>query len=307
MEIFCGKCGAGKSGEESGAGGGVKNKEVNEVQEVKEVKERHSGVAAFFDLDGTLVAEPTLEREFFRELRWRGRIPVRNYFLWIAEAVRLAPQGVDAVLQGNKMYLKNVAGNLAESVMGKHAPQFYREGLQRVEWHVREGHFVYLLSGTLECLASCVALAMAARLAVRGVHTRIGFCATRLEEDCGCWTGRTTGEAMFGEAKARAVRRIANQEGYSLEKSYAYGNSMSDRWMLGAVGRGTAVNPSAELERMANLQGWPVMRWKEQEGLTQRHRDRREDKKEVTKTEVGLRRKTILAESEERMNPGSAG
>src|SRR5205814_2610384 len=68
------------------SGGGMK--EVKEVEEVQEVKEKRG--AAFFDIDGTLLAKPPLERRFFGELRWQGKILTRNYFLWIAEAVRLA-------------------------------------------------------------------------------------------------------------------------------------------------------------------------------------------------------------------------
>ena len=234
------------------------------------MKDNQGGVAAFFDLDGTLVAEPSLEREFFRELRWRGKIPVRNYFFWMAEAARLAPRGIQQILHGNKMHFRNVAEDLENKVATKNPPRFYREGIQRVEWHVRQGHAIYLVSGTLVGLASSAGLTLAKRLAQRGVHARIGFCATRLEGDCGRWTGKISGEAMFGEAKARAMRRLVRQEGFSLAKSFAYGNSVDDRWMLEAVGRASAVNPSKELEKIANLYGWAVMRWKEEESLTLR-------------------------------------
>src|SRR5882762_7125678 len=91
------------------AGGDVKeSKEVNEVREVKEVEERSGRVAAFFDLDGTLVALPSLERRLFRTLRYRREIRAKNYFLWLVEALRLMPRGINAILQGNKMYLRGV-------------------------------------------------------------------------------------------------------------------------------------------------------------------------------------------------------
>jgi hypothetical protein len=40
-------------------------KEECEVKEVSEVKEKNEGVAAFFDLDGTLMPGPSLEKRFF--------------------------------------------------------------------------------------------------------------------------------------------------------------------------------------------------------------------------------------------------
>jgi HAD superfamily hydrolase (TIGR01490 family) len=256
----------------------VRNKEVKAIEEVPE---RSRGLAAFFDLDGTLVAGPSLERNFFNELRRRGKIPWKNYLLWLAEAVRLAPQGIEEVLHGNKMYLKGAAADLAETLAAKRAPRFYGEGIERVGWHVRQGHAIYLVSGTLEGLAASVALALVARLAARGVATKIGYRATRLEEVHGRWNGKIAGEATYGEAKARALRKIAKQEEISLEKSYAYGNSWDDRWILTAVGQATAVNPSAELEGLAVKNGWAVMRWtgeeKGQAILAERRKERSEE------------------------------
>ncbi len=71
-------------------------------------KVESKGVAAFFDLDGTLVALPSLERRFFLALRYRRAIPVGSYFLWPLEALRLMPSGITAMLQANKMYLRGV-------------------------------------------------------------------------------------------------------------------------------------------------------------------------------------------------------
>src|SRR5262249_46025889 len=126
-------------------------------------------------------------------------------------------------------------------------PKFFESALERVEWHARQGHKIFLVSGTLEPLASAAALALTVRLAVRGVNGKIGVCATCIEQIEGKWTGRIAGEAMFGEAKARAVRKIAAETTCDLERCYAYGDTANDRWMLASVGRATAVNPSKEL------------------------------------------------------------
>src|SRR5258708_8362649 len=93
----------------SSAGGDVRGaRELEEVNEVNEVKNESGGVAAFFDLDGTLVSLPSLEQRLFRTLRYRQEIRTKNYFLWLKEAVRLAPRGFSAILQANKMYLRGV-------------------------------------------------------------------------------------------------------------------------------------------------------------------------------------------------------
>src|SRR4029077_13330773 len=65
-------------------------------------------VAAFFDLDGTLLPLPSLERRFVGTLRDRNAIPTKNYFRWLAQAIHLAPFGISAITHANKTYLSAV-------------------------------------------------------------------------------------------------------------------------------------------------------------------------------------------------------
>ncbi len=242
--------------------------------------------AAFFDLDGTLMSLPSLEQRFFRILRYRREIPLKNYFLWLREAVRLLLRGISAVTHANKMYLRGVQ-SFDESGWKNHidsaghksghqgegqastppmrtprwtVPRFFEAGVKRVAWHVRQGHAIVIVSGTLEPLAKAAAQALEAELAARGLAGTIRVCATRLEEINGRWTGRIVGQAMFGEAKARAVRKLAVEMGLSLSQCWAYGDCAKDRWMLAAVGNLMAVNPTPKLARMAQKRGWPVLR-----------------------------------------------
>jgi HAD superfamily phosphoserine phosphatase-like hydrolase len=270
--------------------------EVQDVKEVKEVKEKSGGVAAFFDLDGTLVALPSLERRLFRVLRCRRAIPAKNYFLWLREAMRVVPRGISAILQANKMYLRGVqiidergeggrdvsfrhedghqAGGRASAPPRRNSrlpvPTFFAQAIERMAWHAKQGHEIILMSGTLEPIARGAARAMEAELAARGITVTLHVFATRLEESGGRWTGRILGEAMFGEAKARAVKRMAKEMQLDLARCYAYGDSLNDRWLMAAVGRPAAVNPSKDLASMARTHGWPVLNWEGKENLTQR-------------------------------------
>ena len=276
--------------------------EVQEVQEVNEVKKKSGGVAVFFDLDGTLVALPSLEKRFFRMLRCRRAIPGRNYFLWLRETMRLAPRGTSAIMQANKMYLRGVQildergegdGNISswhkdgQQAEGQASapprrnprlpvPAFFAQAIERVAWHAKQGHEIVLISGTLEPLARGAARAMGAELAARGITVTIQVFATRLEEMEGTWTGRVLGEAMFGEVKARAVKRMAKEMQLDVARCYAYGDSLNDRWLMEAVGRPAAVNPSRDLASMARTRGWPVLDWEGKEIPTRRRRGHRE-------------------------------
>jgi HAD superfamily hydrolase (TIGR01490 family) len=234
-----------------------------------------SPTAAFFDLDGTLLAPPSLERQFFASLRYQRAIPMRNYFFWLARAVRMAPHGLARMRHANKMYLRgmNIHGCNANGRRSGQpellVPRFFTAAIDQIAWHALQGHAIVLVSGTLAPLAAEVGLALTMRLAVRGVAATMAVCATRLEESGGRWTGRIAGEAKFGEGKGRAVRRMAREKEFSLEQCYAYGNSLSDRWMLEAVGRPAAVNPSWRLQKLAHKNNWPVLTWVERKNSRQ--------------------------------------
>lgn len=262
-------------------------REKPEVHEAKEVEDKSGGVAAFFDLDGTLLGLPSMEKRFFSALRYRRVIGIRNAWRWITEAARLGPRGINLILHANKMYLRGVCVSEQESLS---LPAFFPEAVERVAWHAERGHNIVIISGTLQPLAEHAALALEAELVARGLVTRIGVCATRLEERGERWTGRIVGEAMFGEAKAWAIRRLAAESNLELERCYAYGDSASDRWMLEAVGKSAAVNPSHDLARIAWRNDWPVLSWAEQKELAQSAR----------RSQRALRRKE--AEITERMD-----
>jgi HAD superfamily hydrolase (TIGR01490 family) len=255
------------------------------------MKNESGRIAAFFDLDGTLIARPSLERRFFAELRYRRAIPFGNYFLWLGRAAWLAPRGIQMMRHANKMYLQGVrtgnnglgsdGGEPPRQVSGRGrmtVPRFFPYGVDQVTWHAQQGHSIVLVSGALAPLAQEMALALVVRLAVRGIAASVAVCATRLEENDGRWTGRIVGDAMFGEAKARAVRQMAREKGFPLAQCYAYGDCIDDRWMLEAVGRPSVVNPSWGMRRLAGRRGWTVLAWAEKRNLTQRaRRTRRSD------------------------------
>jgi len=80
------------------------------------------------------------------------------------------------------------------------------------------------------------------------------------------------GDAMFGKAKARAVKRLAERQQLHLEQCYAYGDSLNDQWLMAAVGRPAAVNPSKDLESVARTNAWPVLHWDGKENRSQGER-----------------------------------
>jgi len=139
-----------------------------------------------------------------------------------------------------------------------------------MHWHASQRHKIFLVSGTLELLAQFAAEQL--REELRGGASRddllpdaIGVCATRLAEAGGRWSGEVSGEAIWGNRKARAVERLAREHGLDLSRSFAYANSASDRGMLATVGHPMAVNPDRGLRRVAEAHGWPIVLWKREQ------------------------------------------
>ena len=226
---------------------------------MNEEREGMQGIAAFFDVDGTLIPEPSLERRFFHAVRQSRAIPIGNYFRWVQEALRLLPKGIAAMVNGNKRHWSRVRCDQVSRQM--EAIVFFEEGMERVAWHARQGHKIVLVSGMPEALARMVARAVECELEARGAGTELIVCATRMEERNGKWTGRLLGRAMYGEEKSRAVKRIAQEQRIDRQGSHAYGNALLDRPMLAAVGHAHVVNPGRDLAAVANECDWEIWHW----------------------------------------------
>jgi phosphoserine phosphatase len=163
------------------------------------------------------------------------------------------------VEHGDKRYLTGVCSDLACRYV--EPISFFQEGVERIEWHTRKGHEIVLLTGTLEPLARLAATALECELEVRGVSTRLRVCATQLEEERGRWTGRVLGQALFGEAKAHALQKLAEDERVERRQCHGYGNSLTDRYFLSAVGHGHAVNAGRDMAVVANGKNWAIWHW----------------------------------------------
>ena len=215
---------------------------------------------AFFDVDGTLLPFPSLERRFFSRLARRGQIPVSNYLRWLKQAARLGPWNVSAISQANKAYLCGLPASAFLSA-AEDIPEFFPAAVQRLWWHALRGDHVVLVTGTLAGLALAVKCALERELLWRGVEARLDVLATSLEKEKGNLTGRVVGRPMFGREKASATADFARTQGIPLAQCWAYGDHGLDRFLLSTVGNPFAVNPDATLRRTAELYGWPVLHW----------------------------------------------
>jgi alcohol-forming fatty acyl-CoA reductase len=217
--------------------------------------------AAFFDLDGTLVPSPSLERRLVWRLIRRGELGATQAAHWLTRFLRLAARDWLAATAGNKAYLAGISTQAMEAWEADRGPlevNFCRQGLESLQRHSGLNHRIVLVSGTLAPLARC-----AARELEHGLHlnTPILVCATELEQLGGILSGETAGPHVLRKGKARIVREIAAKYDFDLRASFAYGNSAADEEMLACTGHPVAVNPDASLKRRALKEGWAILHW----------------------------------------------
>ncbi len=215
------------------------------------------GVAAFFDLDDTLLAGDT-DALWHAYLRQSGRAGILEE-LWATWYLRRSRNGRSDAATYVAIQTRAIAGQLVEDVRRWYEECFERLAEERlfpeagrlVETHRRRGHRLVLCTGlnTLCCEA------IQRRL---GLHAAIG---TELEIVDGRCTGKIVGSLCVGLEKAARVERYAVEQGVDLGVSYAYGDSHADLPMLEAVGHPTAVNPDPVLKIVAREREWPLLRF----------------------------------------------
>jgi HAD superfamily hydrolase (TIGR01490 family) len=130
-------------------------------------------------------------------------------------------------------------------------PRVYPQMLEVAWRHQDAGRRVYIVTAASQEIAELLA------------HVLVldGGIGARSEVRDGVYTGRPEGPFTYRDGKAQAIREVAEREGIALLDSWAYSDSESDLPMLRVVGHPVAVNPDAELARVAREEGWEIMRF----------------------------------------------
>lgn len=209
-------------------------------------------IAAIFDVDGTLITSATLERIFIRFLWRRGELGWRESLNWIGALTKAVATGSPR-LRAIKTYLRGkdstrIQRLARECYESEIAPRLALEAINRLRWHQSAGHFVILLSGTLDLLLEPLAEHL-------GVYARIG---SELEVEDKRFTGQIAGAHLFGETKAECLAAINTAACFDLKRSFAYADSFADRHLLAMVGCPVAVNADAGLRKIAESKGWMI-------------------------------------------------
>lgn len=216
-------------------------------------------IAAFFDVDNTLVCGST--SILFGKVAFAGgSIKRRDVWRFLWEHVMFIRRGEknskmagikDRALSLTKGHsVEELRGLIDEVYESEIKPRLWPRTIERVNHHLSQGHEVWLVTAAPVELAEKIAQDLGAT----------GALGTIVGHDGEVLTGELVGEPLHGKAKRRAVKKLAEERGISLGKSWAYSDSVNDLPMLSAVGNAVAVNPDAQLRRYAVAAGWEILK-----------------------------------------------
>jgi HAD superfamily hydrolase (TIGR01490 family) len=215
--------------------------------------------AAFFDLDRTLIAGSSAF-QFARAAYRAGMMRRRDLAQGAVANLRFRLQGsTDQATQAlRQRALENLKGvtvrelqRLGPDILTGLLPKVYPRMLRLAWEHQDAGRRIYICTAASQEIADLLA----------DVLLFDGAIGARYESADGVYTGRPGGPFTYREGKAEAIRQLAAAQGIELGESWAYSDSESDLPMLRAVGRPVAVNPDAQLARVAREEGWDVVRF----------------------------------------------
>jgi putative phosphoserine phosphatase/1-acylglycerol-3-phosphate O-acyltransferase len=211
-------------------------------------------IAAFFDLDRTLVAGFSI-LTFLLDGVMSGRLgpTALGRFFSAAIAFQLGQRGFSGFVSETLTLLGGAVESdfeaLAERIFAERlAADVYPEARALVHAHLRKGHMVAVVSSATRYQAEPLA---------RDLGIPHVLC-TRLEVENGRFTGHLVRPTCYGEGKFHAASSLAVQHGADLAQSYFYTDSDEDLPLLERVGRPRPTNPNSRLSAIARQRGWPV-------------------------------------------------
>ena len=213
-------------------------------------------VAAFFDVDGTLLARNSASL-YMGHLRRTGQARRRDVARTLYYLVRYKFGLLDmerALGESLRFVDGKVERDLREDCTAWYARDvrrwIYPQMAALVDAHRAASHLPAIVTSATRYLAEPL-----------GGDLGIGeYLVTRLVVRDGRFTGEVVRPVCYGAGKVHWARRFAEEHDVDLTASYFYTDSITDLPLLELVGHPRIVHPDPPLRRLARQRGWPVLR-----------------------------------------------
>ncbi|MFN8545603.1 MAG: HAD family hydrolase [Candidatus Binatia bacterium] len=213
-------------------------------------------VAAFFDVDGTLIARNSAQL-YMRHMRRTGQARRRDVArtLYFLARYKLGMLDLDRALAASMDWVRGRAeaalrADCATWYAHDVRPHLVPEMVAAVEAHRREGHVVAIVTSATRYLAE----PLGDDLGIE--HLLVSQLVVR----DGVFTGEVVRPICYGRGKIHWAERFAASHDIDLGASFFYTDSITDLPLLERVGEPRVVNPDPRLGRLAQRRGWPVTR-----------------------------------------------
>jgi HAD superfamily hydrolase (TIGR01490 family) len=128
-------------------------------------------------------------------------------------------------------------------------PQMRQKGFHAIQKHKDLGHAIVGITATSDFITAPIFREF-------GITEII---ATNAEVKDGYYTGKVAGTPCYQQGKlVRLEQWLAGRE---VDESWAYSDSINDRFLLEYATHAIAVNPDDRLEQLAKEQGWQIQDW----------------------------------------------
>lgn len=211
---------------------------------------------AIFDLDETLLSGDSDHAwgEFVAE---KGVVDAASYRLENDRFYQDYRQGSLDVMAYLRFVLRPLIGMsmdkigiLQEEFMRtKIEPMIAIHALDLIQRHREKGDTLVIITATNQLITAPIAKRM-------GVENLL---AAQVEMAEGKVTGKVTGIPTFREGKVKRLQAWLEETGGTLEGSVFYSDSHNDLPLLEFVQRPVAVDPDAELRKIAAERGWEII------------------------------------------------
>lgn len=204
-------------------------------------------IAAFFDIDGTIVRESLMIEHFKRLIKhdiidksiWINN--VKNIYLQYENRHGDYDDYIEALAEISRERIKGFSIDynrfISKESIKKISERVYVFSRKQIEFHKKNGHLIFFISGSPDFLVKELA----------EIYDVTGFRATKyLFDENREFTGEV--EPMWDSVNKNIVcNEIVKEYNIDVENSYAYGDTTGDLTMLNLFGNAFAINPSKKL------------------------------------------------------------
>lgn len=215
-------------------------------------------VAAYFDLDGTLLnasSEKTLTGVLAKRRPWRIPHATIAWSLGTVFGLLTGKSPYDALR--NRGHLSLASWAILEKYSDEIAPillepKVSQQAWEKIAWHRQQGHRLVLVTATVAPMAEAMGRILG------------------MDEVYGCGPSNRSGILSGSErgwsvprrkGKVPVVELDAKENGHDLSKCYGYGNTLADSWFMRKCGHAIAVNPESSLRSYAQEKKWEIVEW----------------------------------------------